>query len=226
MDGLTWQIFDCMGTVAFAVSGAVVGIEKRMDIFGILVLALLTAVGGGIVRDVLAGITPPTALCRVTDFMLSLVTAVLVSALYALLPLSRRRRHFLLQVYNVCDTVGLASFTVTGMLTGWAAQAANPYLFPVLLGVITAVGGGVLRDLLAQRMPAVLYKDIYATASLVGALAACLLGPTASAGGRAWICFVIVIFLRWGALQFGWHLYHPRPERFFWRAARRQAPRR
>ena len=125
MDGLTWEVFDIMGTVAFAVSGAVVGIEKRMDIFGIIVLALLTTVGGGIVRDVLAGITPPTALCHVTDFMLSIVTAVIVSTVYALLPLSRKRRHRILQVYNFCDTVGLASFTVTGMLTGLASGTAR-----------------------------------------------------------------------------------------------------
>lgn len=225
MDGLTWEVFDIMGTVAFAVSGAVVGIEKRMDIFGIIVLALLTAVGGGIVRDVLAGITPPTALCHVTDFMLSIVTAVIISTVYALLPLSRKRRHRILQVYNFCDTVGLASFTVTGMLTGLASGTANPYLFPVLLGVITAVGGGILRDLMAQRMPAVLYKDIYATASLMGALVACIVSSAIGLSGMAWLCFLLVLFLRWGALRFGWHLYHPRLGRLRQRDRQRRMPR-
>ena len=75
MDSLTWVIFDIMGTIAFAISGAMVAISRRMDIFGIIVLASLTAVGGGMVRDVLAGITPPMALCNVTDFMLSIIIA-------------------------------------------------------------------------------------------------------------------------------------------------------
>ncbi|MBQ2136571.1 MAG: TRIC cation channel family protein, partial [Selenomonas sp.] len=78
MDSLTWVIFDIMGTIAFAISGAMVAIHRRMDIFGIIVLASLTAVGGGMVRDVLAGITPPVALCNVTDFMLAIVTAIIV----------------------------------------------------------------------------------------------------------------------------------------------------
>ena len=69
MDSLTGVVFDIMSTVAFAVSGAMVAIDKRMDVFGVIVLAALTAVGGGMVRDVLAGITPPMALCDITDFM-------------------------------------------------------------------------------------------------------------------------------------------------------------
>ena len=83
MDSSTWIVFDIMGTIAFAISGAMVAIEKRMDIFGIMVLALLTAVGGGMVRDVLAGVTPPMTLRNITDFMLSIVTAALVIVTYS-----------------------------------------------------------------------------------------------------------------------------------------------
>ena len=78
MDSLTWGIFDIMGTIAFAISGAMVAIQRKMDIFGTIVLAALTAVGGGMVRDVLAGITPPMALCNITDFMLSIIIAIVV----------------------------------------------------------------------------------------------------------------------------------------------------
>ena len=210
MDTLTWTIFDVLGTIAFAVSGAMVGMEKRMDIFGIIVLALLTAVGGGMIRDVLAGNTPPLALRDVTDFLLSIVVAVLVTYLYSVLPLSRKSRRLFARAYNVCDTIGLASFTITGMLIGLAAPAGHPLVLPVLLGVITAVGGGVLRDLMAGRMPAVLYKDIYATASLLGAIPACLAAPHLSLTAASWLCFFLVTFLRFIALHFGWHLIHPR----------------
>lgn len=125
---MTWAVFDIMGTVAFAVSGAMVGIEKRMDIFGIIVLALPT-VGGGMVRDVLAGVTPPAALCNITDFVLSIVMAVVVSLVYGAWPISRHGKKWILSAYNICDTIGLASFTITGMLTGIMRDAGNPYVF-------------------------------------------------------------------------------------------------
>ncbi|MCR5758151.1 MAG: trimeric intracellular cation channel family protein [Selenomonas sp.] len=210
MDSLTWVIFDIMGTIAFAVSGAMVAIQRRMDIFGIIVLAALTAVGGGMVRDVLAGITPPVALCNITDFMLSIIIAIVVSLGYSFCPFSALNKNFWLVVYNMFDTVGLASFTITGMLTGLSQEAGNPYVLPVLLGVITAVGGGILRDLMAHRMPAVLYKDVYATAALFGAMISCGLQDYTDSITMSWICFVLVIGLRFSALYFGWHLFHPR----------------
>ena len=212
MDSVTWVIFDIMGTVAFAVSGAMLAIEKRMDLFGVIVLALLTAVGGGMVRDGLAGITPPMTLRNITDFMLAIVTALLVAWGYSLWSISDRSKQRIMFIYNLCDTIGLASFTITGMITGIDRAVGNPYVLPVLLGVITAVGGGVLRDLMAKKMPVVLYKDIYATASLAGAVAAILLYPYIGMLAMAWLCFVVVIGLRAGALRFGWHLFHPRPE--------------
>lgn len=210
MDSLTWVIFDIMGTIAFAISGAMVAISRRMDIFGIIVLAALTAVGGGMVRDVLAGITPPMALCNVTDFMLSIIIALVVSFAYSLWPFATPNKNIMLLLYNVFDTIGLASFTITGMLTGLSQNTGNPYVLPVLLGVITAVGGGILRDLMAHLMPSVLYKDIYATASLFGAIVSCSLQDHVDVVAMAWICFVLVIVLRFSALFFGWHLFHPR----------------
>jgi len=209
MDSLTWVIFDIMGTIAFAVSGAMVAIQRKMDIFGTIVLAALTAVGGGMVRDVLAGITPPMALCNITDFMLSIIIAILLSLIYSFWPFSAPNKNFLLWLYNVFDTVGLASFTITGMLTGLSRDTGNPYVLPVLLGVITAVGGGILRDLMAHRMPAVLYKDVYATAALFGAVISCAMQNYADTITMAWVCFVLVIGVRFSALHYGWHLFHP-----------------
>jgi len=209
MDSLTWVIFDIMGTIAFAVSGAMVAIQRKMDIFGTIVLAALTAVGGGMVRDVLAGITPPMALCNITDFMLSIIIAILLSLIYSFWPFSVPNKNFLLWLYNVFDTVGLASFTITGMLTGLSRDTGNPYVLPVLLGVITAVGGGILRDLMAHRMPAVLYKDVYATAALFGAVISCAMQNYADTITMAWVCFVLVIGVRFSALHYDWHLFHP-----------------
>lgn len=209
MGSLTWIIFDIMGTVAFAISGAMVGIERKMDVFGITVLALATAVGGGMVRDVLVGITPPVALCNVRDFLLAVVTAVVVSVVYVRFTVPDRHKKKLLAAYNLCDTVGLAAFTVTGMLTGITWNSGDPYVLPVLLGTITAVGGGMIRDVLASRVPAVLYKDFYATAALLGAIITCPLYRHLGISEVSWLCFFLVIGLRYGALRFGWQLFHP-----------------
>ena len=140
---MTWVLFDWAGTLAFAVSGAMVGLSRRMDIFGVTVLALLTAVGGGMVRDVLAGVTPPVALTEPTDLLLSVATAVIVSCVYAAVSIDRKQRHTMTLLYELSDTIGLASFTVTGTLRGLTLGTGDPYVFPMMLGVITAVGGGM-----------------------------------------------------------------------------------
>ena len=170
-----WRLFDIIGTLAFAVSGALVGLSRRMDIFGISVLALATAVGGGMVRDVLVGITPPMTLRDTTNFLLSVGVALLTSFLYQWTALHRMRRQRLLTMFNVSDTIGLAAFTITGALTGVRVGGDDSFVLPILLAATTAVGGGMIRDVLAQRMPVVLYAEVYAAASLVGAFVFCTL---------------------------------------------------
>ncbi|WP_315306443.1 trimeric intracellular cation channel family protein, partial [Selenomonas noxia] len=170
-----WRLFDIIGTLAFAVSGTLVGISRRMDIFGISVLALATAVGGGMVRDMLVGIMPPMALRNTTNFLLSVGVALLTSLLYQWTALHHMRRRRLLTMFNVSDTIGLAAFTITGALTGVRFGGDDSYVLPVLLAATTAVGGGMIRDVLAQRMPVVLYAEVYAAASLAGAFVFCML---------------------------------------------------
>ncbi|WP_233519478.1 trimeric intracellular cation channel family protein [Mitsuokella sp. AF21-1AC] len=220
---MTWILFDWAGTVAFAVSGAMVGLSRRMDIFGVIVLALLTAVGGGMVRDVLAGITPPGAMTKTTDLLMSIVAAILVSFAYSAMHFDSRRRKSMTFLYNLSDTIGLASFTVTGASTGLMQGTGDPYVFPVTLGVITAVGGGMLRDLMAQRVPVVLRMDVYAVASLAGGIVMCWSWPIWGTEISSWICFLVVLLLRGCALHFGWQLYHPHPGgRMFHRRAKHQ----
>ena len=215
---MTWMIFDWLGTVAFAVSGAMVGISRRMDIFGIVVLAVLTAVGGGMVRDVLVGVTPPSALVHPADLLLSVTTACLVAAAYAVLPFNVARKRQVNFLYNVSDTIGLAAFTVTGVLVGMRQPGAQ-YVLPMMLACITAVGGGMLRDLMAQKVPVVLRMDVYAVASLAGAFLMCAAWPLGQATA-SWLGFIVVLLLRSCALRFGWQLYHPHPRRSVFRKRR------
>ena len=150
-----WRLFDIIGTLAFAVSGTLVGLSRRMDIFGISVLALATAVGGGMVRDLLVGLTPPMALRDTTNFLLSIGVALSTSFLYQWTELHHMHRQRLLTIFNVSDTIGLAAFTITGALTGIRFGGTDSYVLPILLAATTAVGGGMIRDVLAKRMPVV-----------------------------------------------------------------------
>ena len=209
----TWHVLDIIGTIAFALSGALVGLSRRMDVFGVIVRALLTAVGGGMIRDGLIDVVPPTALVNTTNLLLAVVTALAAVAVYAgihIAPEQKRRFAFLFQI---SDTLGLAAFTVTGVITGLAQKDAH-LTMPILLGVLTAVGGGVLRDLLAQRIPVVLRADVYAVASVVGAFFVCFMKHMhGDMQAAAWFGFFIVVLLRICAIHFGWQVYHPRPKR-------------
>ncbi len=209
---LTWYILDIIGTVAFAISGTLVGLSRRMDIFGIIVLAVLTAVGGGMVRDVLIDVVPPMALINTTNLLLAVMTAVLVSVFYGAYHVTPRQKHWAGVLFHISDTLGLAAFTVTGAMAGLAREGAH-YTMPILLGLLTAVGGGVMRDLLAQRMPTVLYADVYAVAAVVGGFFVCLMRNLhGDMQVAAWCGFFIVVLLRACAVRFGWQVYHPRPK--------------
>lgn len=213
---ITWLIFETLGTIAFAFSGAVVGLSRRMDIFGITVLAVMTGVGGGMVRDVLCGITPPSVLRSPGGLFVSIITALIISFLYPVYRVSRENERYITFMYNISDTVGLAAFTVTGALTAFYQYPDSyRFLLPTMLGLITAVGGGMLRDMMARRMPVVLYMDVYAIASIAGGLILCCLRhfTTLELSVSSWIAFSCVTLLRFCAIHFHWQLYHPHRKR-------------
>lgn len=214
---LTWTIFEITGVIAFAFSGAVVGLSRRMDVFGIAVLSVLTAIGGGIIRDILAGVVPPSALTKPYNLILSVLTACIVCLLFETVKISRKHRKFIVWVYNLSDTLGLASFTVTGAALGINLYPENSMLLPVMLGLITAIGGGILRDILAQRVPVVLKADVYAIASIFGAVLLCELWDITGAAAASWLSFLAVIIIRVCAIHYKWQLHHPRPTHIIFR---------
>ena len=192
-----WTFFEIAGTIAFAISGALVGISRRMDIFGILVLALNTAIGGGIIRDVLVGNIPPNSFKTSLYIVLTTVITFIIFFIYRNQILRYMSRRKLRKMYLLADTLGLASFTVTGTTIGFNAYPEYP-LFAITLGLITAVGGGIIRDVLAQRIPSVLQVEIYALPSIIGGIVFYLI---AIIGDDYWylaspISFFVVFFLR------------------------------
>lgn len=157
------------GAVAASVSGAMTAMKKRMDIFGVMILGLITAVGGGVIRDITLGITPPATFRNPMYALTAVVTAVVV-----FLPCVQRLFRRFQRVYDfvllTMDSIGLGIFTVIGVEAAFTKSEHCGMFLLCFVGVITGVGGGVLRDVLAGNMPYVFVKHIYACASLAGAL--------------------------------------------------------
>jgi uncharacterized membrane protein YeiH len=195
-------VLDLVGTFVFALSGATVGVQKKLDVFGVLVLAFAAGNAGGMTRDVLLGATPPPAISDWRYIVVALGAGLLTFYWSSLI-------HQLRSAVLVFDAAGLALFAVSG-----AQKALNYHINPlaaVLLGVLTGIGGGMLRDVLVTEIPTVLRSDLYAVAALAGA-AVVVLGDRlpfpalATTLAGALLCFG----LRMLAIRRAWQLPTPR----------------
>ena len=165
MDELIYAL-EIIGAAAFAVSGAMAALEHEADIFGVIFLAVITALGGGVIRDLLLGVTPPKMFVSYVYLAVAAVAALVVFAdAYIRREKYRKHRDKLDSINNMFDAVGLAVFTVSGMNT--AMQQSDNVLLILVLGMSTGVGGGMLRDMMINKMPKVLRKRVYAVASLL-----------------------------------------------------------
>lgn len=179
--------FIYLGIFAAGISGALVGIQKQMDLFGVMSLCVATSIGGGIIRDILIGSLPPMALVDPTYFFVSLSAGLLTWVFY---PRIGQFQNLLM----VSDAVGLGVFTAAG------ASAAlhhmdKPFLI-VSMGLITGIGGGVIRDVFAKEIPYVFRKEIYAVASILGALAYILASRYVPDVLALYICLIITFTIR------------------------------
>jgi uncharacterized membrane protein YeiH len=193
---LLLSIIDAVGTFVFALSGAALAVQKRFDIFGVLFLAFVVAVAGGVLRDVLIGAVPPVAIAQWHSFAIAMAGGLVTFLGYPLVRLLSRPVLLL-------DAVGLGLFAVTGAQKA-LAYGINPVMAAVL-GMISGIGGGMVRDVLAGEVPFVLRTDIYAVAALaaggVVAMGSVLdLPPAWAMLAGATLC----IFLRVMAIFYGW----------------------
>ena len=203
MTGTAGLAADLVGVTVFAASGASAGVAKRLDIFGVVFVGVVAALGGGIARDLLIGAVPPYAFTH-WPYIAAAVLASLL--LFWLHPQFDRLRRTVL----VLDAAGLGLFTATGTLR--ARDAALPVVGACIIGMITAIGGGLGRDLLTGEIPIVLRREIYAVASLVGA--ALVLGLVASGANRTLavaVTAVAVFTVRMIALVRHWSAPTARP---------------
>ena len=204
-------VLEILGTIAFSISGAMIGIQKNMDLFGVLILGLITAVGGGVIRDVTLGITPPATFQNPVYAMTALLTALLV-----FLPPVQRLFHKFQRAYDLLlfdmDTLGLAIFTVIGVEAAFQHSNSYSMFLLVFVGVITGVGGGVLRDVLAGLPPYIFVKHIYACASLLGAVLCALLWNVLPSEWAMAVGGISVIVIRCLSAHYRWSLPKPYPE--------------
>ncbi len=202
------QALEIIGTAAFAISGAMIAIDKGADIFGVLFLALITALGGGVIRDTLLGSTPPVMF---TSYMYVAVALLCGLAIFAVAWSDIKRYSRLYdvmdKVVNVFDAMGLAVFTVSGVNVSAAKYGLDMPLLLCLMGMCTGVGGGMLRDVLTNSMPMVLTSHVYAVASLLGALGYYILLSLSVPGTTAAVLTCAFIFaLRMLATRYRWNL--------------------
>lgn len=202
---------EILGTIAFAASGAMVGIRKRMDIFGICVLGVVTAVGGGMTRDVILG-KLPSALQKPVYVEVSVVTALAIFILLYVKQdlLSGKMGTFYDKTMLIMDSVGLGIFTTLGVMTGIDnGYEWNTFLL-VFIGMLTGVGGGLMRDMMAGEEPYIFVKHIYACASLVGALGCVWIYREWGRLPAVFIGAFIVMAIRFLAAHYRWNLPHPK----------------
>ena len=192
------SLMELIGTVAFAVSGALVAIEKKFDIYGVTFLAIITAVGGGIIRDVIINLPLPVALADPVYVVICIATAAVVICFHKWV----KKVNGLVVIF---DAVGLAAFAAIGAKAALSNDVYTPFVV-ITLALLTGTGGGALRDLFAHEIPFVFRKEVYATACIIGAVAFLMAYPYVGVNGAMYICFGVTLAIRLVCVKFNWNL--------------------
>lgn len=191
---------DILGIVAFALSGFLVGVRNNLDLLGVMISASLTALGGGVVRDVILDRTP----FAFNEYYpaITVISTIILAFLFRLYRREQLERQWL---FVISDTIGLVAFSITGALL--AIDAHFNFFGVIILSFLTAIGGGVLRDILINQVPAVLVSDFYGSIALIVSIMLLILGATAGLSTLTVAAVATVaITLRLAAYIKGWHL--------------------
>jgi len=201
-------ILEIIGTISFAISGAVVAIKSKFDIFGVAFVGVITAMGGGIVRDILIGRYPPAVFSNFYIFLIAVIASILTFII-----VYKNKSHFTIfegileYVNNFFDAVGLAAFSVMGTEVAFVFGFSDNMFLAVTLGVLTGIGGGIFRDVLTDTTPYVFKKHIYALASITGACLYYLLRMNIdSLAIISTISMFLIVVIRMLATRYHWGL--------------------
>lgn len=196
---MSWiYFFDLAGTFVFAISGVLTAIDKKFDVVGTMIIGLVTAVGGGTLRDILIGQTP-AGWMKDLNYLYLILLAVVVSHLFKDRILKLRKGMFLF------DTLGIGLFTILGLQKTMAAELSIP--IALLMGVVSAVFGGVIRDVLTNEIPLVFRREIYATACFLGGLVFLLMEYLQEGFAvNMFVSILVVVIVRYLAVRNNWSL--------------------
>ncbi|WP_203362465.1 trimeric intracellular cation channel family protein [Bacillus sp. REN10] len=193
---MTWDIFTIIGTIAFAISGAIVAMEEDYDLFGVYILGMITAFGGGAIRNLLIGV-PVSALWEQGDFFQIALLSITAVVLFP----NNLLKHW--HVWgNFSDAIGLSAFAIQGAL--YATNMSHPLSAVIVAAVLTGSGGGLVRDILAGRKPALLHNEVY---GVWAALAGALIGLNfAHSPTGLFAVFIMITGLRIASYKYQWKL--------------------
>ena len=212
MEDIQIIIVFCMelvGTIAFAASGAMVGINRGMDIFGVCVLGVVTAVGGGMTRDVILGNVPGALLDPVYVSVAVFTSLIVFCILYYKKTLLQGKVGILYErIMLAMDSVGLGIFTVVGVITGVSNGYLENTFLLTFLGTLTGVGGGLLRDMMAGVPPYIFVKHVYACASVAGAISCVWIYRAFGQIPAMLISSILIVLIRFLAARYRWNLPH------------------
>lgn len=194
------DILELCGISAFAVSGAIVGIKKRLDIFGVLVVALIAACGGGLIRDVILGRSVPVLFSTPSYLLTTIATTIVVCLMSSHLSNTKKYTH----IVYFFDAVGLGVFSIISAYSAYTA--GYPKVGVIFLGCITGIGGGMMRDVLIREIPVVLRREIYALACLIGIVLMIFLYPYLPKKILLPLCITIVVAVRMLSIFFNWNI--------------------
>ncbi len=197
------------GTAAFAVSGSITAIKVKADVFGVLVLGIITATGGGIIRDVILGSLPPGAFINPRY----VITAAAVSLAVFLFVYFREKNgkkvafSSLQKIFLYMDSIGLGVFTTSGVMTASQLYGTDNSFLLIFSGVVSGVGGGLLRDMMVDHLPDIFVKHIYAVASIFGAVICLMLIRSGMTGTAVYISAAVIVVIRLLAAHYKWNLW-------------------
>ena len=208
LSDLTVFVLEIIGTVSFAISGALVSIRAKLDLFGVIFLGVMTAFAGGIMRDIVIGNIIPGVFSRFYLVLVAVITSLIV---FIICYINKKKFKDLegkiSYINNFFDAIGLGAFTVMGTEMAFMNNLSSNMFLSVTLGFLTAVGGGVLRDVLADTAPYILKKHIYALVSIAGAIIYYLLRIyMVSVTYASSIVIAFVFVMRMVATRFCWEL--------------------
>ena len=207
MGDMVITVMEIIGTVAFALSGSIIAARYSLDLFGVILVGCVTAVCGGMLRDIILGQLPPAVVSNKALLAVAAAASLLVFIVFYFNSKSFEKLERRIESVNILfDAIGLAAFSITGMEVAFGTKNGENALLVISMGVITGIGGGIVRDVLVDKIPYVLKKHIYALASIIGCIVYYIVRQNGGKMIGMLVAIPVMIIIRLLAARYHWKL--------------------